>query len=77
MLMGAEGPSARAEARTSQVFLRDRLVPFEELADKVRAVTALDVQAFAAQAVQGPVAAAAIGPKAGLKAAEAFVAKFM
>lgn len=77
MLMGAEGPSARAEARTNQVFLRDRLVPFEEIADKVRAVTAADVRAFAAQAVRGPVAAAAIGPKTGLKAAEAFVAKFV
>src|SRR4029079_10494264 len=30
MLMGAEAPSARAEARASQVFLRDRVAPFDE-----------------------------------------------
>lgn len=77
MLMGAEGPSARAEARVSQTFLRDRLVPFEEIAASVEAVSREDVRAFAAQAISGPAAAAAIGPKAGLKAAEAFVTRFV
>jgi predicted Zn-dependent peptidase len=75
--MSAEAPSARAEARASQAFLRDRVVPFEEIAAKVEAVSADDVRAFARQAIKGPPAAAAIGPKAGLKAAEAFVARFV
>ena len=77
MLMSAEAPSARAEARASQAFLRDRVVSFEEITAKVEAVTADDIRGFAQQAISGPPAASAIGPKAGLKAAEAFVARFV
>jgi len=65
MLMGLEAPSARAEARVSQVFLRDRLVDFSEVRTKMDAVTAADVQVIAQQALAGPACAAAIGPKAG------------
>lgn len=74
MLMGLEAPSARAEARVSQIFLRDRLVDFAEVRRKLDAVTAADVQAVAQKALAGPVCAAAIGPKAGHGALEAFAA---
>jgi predicted Zn-dependent peptidase len=77
MMMSAEGPSSRAEARASQVFLRDRIVPFEEIAGKVQAVTADDIRQVASRAVSGPAAASAIGPKTGLKATEAFLARFV
>ena len=72
MLMGSEAPSARAEARSSQVFLRDRLAPFDELRARIEGVTSQDVQALAAAALVGPVCAAAIGPKAGHAALDAF-----
>lgn len=72
MLMGLEAPSARAEARVSQVFLRDRLVSFDEIRAKLEAVTAEEIQALARAALAGPVCAAAIGPKAGLGALAAF-----
>jgi predicted Zn-dependent peptidase len=72
MLMGAEAPTARAEARAGQVFLRDRVFPFEELTDRIERVTAVEVQAIAAAALAGPVCAAAIGPKAGHAALDAF-----
>jgi predicted Zn-dependent peptidase len=77
MMMGAEAPSARAEARVSQVFLRDRLIPFEEIRAKVEAVTAEEVRALARQAVAGPGAASAIGSAQGVKAAQAFAARFV
>lgn len=74
MLMGLEAPSARAEARVSQVFLRDRLVAFDEIRAKLDAVTGEEIQALATAALAGPVCAAAIGPKAGLGALGAFEA---
>lgn len=72
LLMGAEAPLARADARANQLFLRDALIPFEAVRAKIEAVTAADVRAAAAAALEGPACAAAIGPKAGLAAAEAF-----
>jgi len=71
-VMGAEAPSARAEARASQVLLRDRLAPFDELRARIEAVTPEAVQAIAAAALVGPVCAATIGPKAGHGALDAF-----
>jgi len=72
MLMGLEAPSARAEARVGQIFLRDRLVPFDEIRARLEAVTAEQIQSLAAKALAGPVCAAAIGPKAGHGALAAF-----
>jgi predicted Zn-dependent peptidase len=65
MLMGLEAPSARAEARVGQLFLHDRLFGFEEVREKLERVTVEEVQAAAAAALDGAVAAAALGPKAG------------
>lgn len=72
LLMGAEAPSARAEARAGQIMLRDRLVPFDDLRARLDAVTADDVRAVAAAALKGPACAAALGPKAGHGALAAF-----
>jgi predicted Zn-dependent peptidase len=74
MLMGLEAPSARAEARASQVFLRDRLVAFDEIRAKFDAVTFEDVRDMARAALAGPLAAAVIGPKAGHGALAVFPA---
>ena len=75
MMMGAEAPSARAEARAGQVFLRDRVAPFEELRARIEAVTAEQVQAAARAALAGPVCTSVIGPKAGLGGFAAFQAR--
>jgi len=75
ILMGAEAPSARAEARAAQVFLRDRLISFDEVRARLDAVNADDVRAIAAAALKGPRCAAALGPKAGHGAVAAFHAQ--
>ncbi|MGD9981062.1 MAG: M16 family metallopeptidase [Hyphomonadaceae bacterium] len=74
MLMGLEAPTARAEARVSQIFLRDQLYDFAEIRARMDAVTCEQVQALAAAALEGPACAAAIGPKAGHGALAAFEA---
>lgn len=74
MLMGLEAPSARADARVAQVFLRDRLIPFDELRARLEAVTAAEIQGLAAAALAGPACAVSIGPKAGHGALKAFEA---
>lgn len=66
ILMGAEAPANRAEARATQVFLRDDLVGFETIAARFAAVEAEEVQARAAAALEGPSVVAALGPKSGL-----------
>ena len=76
LLMSTEAPSARAEARASQLFLRGRLMPFSELRTRIEAVDADAVRAVAAQAAGSLGAAAAVGPKSGLGAAKAFAARF-
>lgn len=75
MLMGLEAPSARAEARVGQVFLRDRLMDFSEVREKLEAVTVADVRAAAQSALGGPACATVLGPKAGHGALDAFQAK--
>ncbi len=74
ILMGLEMPSARAEARVSQVFLRDRLISFDEIRARVEAVTAEEIQELAHRALEGPDCVAAIGPPAGHGALAAFEA---
>jgi predicted Zn-dependent peptidase len=54
------------------VFLRDRVAPFDELRARIERVTADEVQAIAAAALKGPACVAAIGPKAGHAALDAF-----
>lgn len=73
-LMGAEAPAARAEARAGQVFLRDRVIPFDDVRARIEKVTAEEIQAVARAALAGPVCAATIGPNAGHGALAAFAA---
>ncbi len=75
MLMGLEAPSSRAEARVSQVFLRDRLLAFDEIRARMEQVTGEEIQALAAAALEGPACAAVIGPKTGHGALAAFDAQ--
>jgi|CXWL01.1.fsa_nt_gi predicted Zn-dependent peptidase len=75
LMMGAEAPSARAEAHAGQTFLRDRLFSFDEARARIEAVTGVAIQNLARAALAGPVCAAVIGPKAGLGAIEAFRAR--
>ncbi|MFZ4069994.1 MAG: M16 family metallopeptidase [Caulobacterales bacterium] len=77
MLMGAEQPMARADLRAAQLFLRGELFSLADIRARFRAVTAQDVQAVAQAALAGPRAAAAVGPKGGLVAAEAFAARIV
>jgi predicted Zn-dependent peptidase len=77
MLMGSETPMSRAERRASQAFQRDALMDLDEMRRRVEAVTADDIRAVARAAIKGPAAAAAIGPKAGLQAAEEFPTLFV
>jgi predicted Zn-dependent peptidase len=74
MLMGLEAPAARAEARAGQVFLRDRVIPFDDIRARVEAVTAEEIQALAHVALEGPDCLAVIGPKTGHGALAAFEA---
>ncbi len=74
LLMGLEAPSARAEARATQVFQRNRLVPFDEVGARVEAVSAAEIQTLAHAACAGPACASIIGPKSGLGALAAFEA---
>lgn len=64
MLMGAESPMARCEARAGQVFLHNRLDPFSVVRAKIGAVTLEQVQAVAQRAAASLAAAALIGPRA-------------
>lgn len=75
LLMGLEAPSARAEARAAQAFLRDRLVPFDEIRSRIEQVSAETIRDLARAALAGPACAAAIGPKAGHGALGAFHAR--
>jgi predicted Zn-dependent peptidase len=74
MLMGLEAPTARAEARVSQIFLRDGLYDFSEIRARMEAVTGEEVRALAAAALEGPACAAVIGPKSGHGALAGFEA---
>jgi predicted Zn-dependent peptidase len=76
VLMGAEAPLARVEARAAQVFLRGDIAPFPELRARIEATTIDDVQAIATRAATGAGAASVIGPKSGLGAAASFAARF-
>ncbi|MBI1252441.1 MAG: insulinase family protein [Alphaproteobacteria bacterium] len=75
ILMGAESPAARAEARAGQVFLRDKLVPFSDIRARMQAVTAAEIRDAAQESLAGPACIAVLGPKAGHGAAAAFQAR--
>ncbi len=71
--MAAEAPAARAGSAAYELLAFDRLIAIEDVLRQIDSVTIADVSRIAAQSLAGPPIAAAIGPKAGLAAAEAFV----
>ncbi|MET0181644.1 MAG: pitrilysin family protein [Caulobacterales bacterium] len=75
LLMSAEAPSVRADARAMQALLKDRLIPFEETRAHIEAVPLDAIRACAQEALAGPRCVAAVGPKSGLGAAPAFQAR--
>ena len=71
--MSAEAPAARAGSSAYELLTFDRLVTVEETLGHIDAVTIDDVRRVAADTLANPGIASAVGPKAGLAAAEAFV----
>ncbi len=71
--MSAEAPAARAGSAAYELLTFGRLVSVEEVLGHIGAVTIDDVRRIAAATLVNPGIASAVGPKAGLAAAEAFV----
>lgn len=71
--MAAEAPAARAGSSAYELLTFNRLVSVEEVLSHIAAVTIADVRRVAAESLANPAIASAVGPKAGLAAAEAFV----
>ncbi len=71
--MAAEAPAARAGSAAYELLTFDKLIDVEDVLAQINAVTAADVRRIGAAALAGPAIAAAVGPKTGLGAAEAFV----
>lgn len=72
-VMSAEAPAARGGSAAYELLTFNRLVSVEEVLGHIDAVTISDVRRIAAEALANPGIASAVGPKAGLAAAEAFV----
>src|SRR6185295_6876333 len=71
--MAAEAPAARAGSAAYELLAFDRLIPVADVLRRIDAVTAADVARMARESLASPAIAAAVGPKSGLAAAEAFV----
>jgi predicted Zn-dependent peptidase len=71
--MAAEAPAARAGGAAYELLAFDRLIAIEDVLRRIDSVTSADVARIARAALSAPPIAAAVGPKAGLAAAEAFV----
>lgn len=71
--MSAEAPAARAGSAAYELLTFNRLVSVEEVLGHIGNVTLDDVRRVAAETLANPGIASAVGPKAGLAAAEAFV----
>ncbi len=71
--MSAEAPAARAGSAAYELLTFNRLVSVEEVLGHIDNVTIADVRRVAAETLSNPGIASAVGPKAGLAAAEAFV----
>ncbi|MBI1359525.1 MAG: insulinase family protein [Alphaproteobacteria bacterium] len=71
--MSAEAPAMRAGSAAYELLTFDRLIEIEEILDRIDAVDRADVQRIAGEAVAGVASAAAVGPRAGLGVAEAFL----
>jgi predicted Zn-dependent peptidase len=80
LMMGAESPAARAEAAVGQIAVFGAPLSLDEIARRIRAVTADDVRDAARAALAGgragKAAASAVGPKPGLAAGDVFTNSF-
>jgi predicted Zn-dependent peptidase len=73
MFMGRESPASRVEQAAAQVLLFGRALSSREVAEEIDAVTAADLARLSASMLTpGASAVAVLGPKAALKAADAF-----
>lgn len=72
--MAAEAPAMRAGSAAYELLTFGRLVGVAEVLGRIEAITAADVSRIAAETLAQPGIAAAVGPKAGLAAAEEFAA---
>ncbi len=71
--MAAEAPAMRAGSAAYELLTFERLVSVEEVLQRIDYVTVDDVRRVAQESLSRPAIAAAVGPKAGLAAAERFV----
>ncbi|HVY88631.1 MAG TPA: pitrilysin family protein, partial [Hyphomonadaceae bacterium] len=71
--MAAEAPAARAGTAGYELLTFGKLVSVEDVLARIGAVTIAEVRKIAADTYRKPGIASAVGPKAGLAAAEAFV----
>jgi predicted Zn-dependent peptidase len=71
--MAAEAPAMRAGTAAYELLTFDRLMSVSDVLHRIETVTAADVARIAQASLAQPAIAAAVGPKAGLAAAEAFV----
>jgi predicted Zn-dependent peptidase len=71
--MAAEAPAMRAGTAAYELLTFDRLMSVSDVLRKVDAVTPADVTRMARDSLLQPAIAAAVGPRTGLAAAEAFV----
>ncbi|MAH83198.1 MAG: peptidase M16 [Rhodospirillaceae bacterium TMED8] len=62
LLMGLESTSNRCEQLAQQILIFDRLVPMDEVLEKIEAVNAVSVQKVANRILQGLPTIAAVGP---------------
>ncbi len=74
-VMATEAPASRAGSSAYELLTFDRLIENAEVIGNIDAITLDDVRRVAEAAVQGPSVAAAVGPRAGLAAAERFAAR--
>jgi predicted Zn-dependent peptidase len=71
--MAAEAPAMRAGSAAYELLTFDRLISVEEVLLRIDSLTAADVRRVAQESLSLPAIASAVGPKAGLAAAERFV----
>ena len=77
LFMGLEGPSARAEHIAGQLSAYGRVMPAEEIAERIEAVDAAALRRFATRLLKSKSpAVAALGPVKGLEPYARFAARF-
>jgi predicted Zn-dependent peptidase len=77
LLMGLERPATRAEQIAGQMFTFGRVIPVEELAEKIDAVDAAAVRRFGERIMNaGRPSIAAVGPHNKLESYETFAGRF-